>query len=109
MVRTRGVPLQDFDRRLESGLGWACAGQAMTPFEQIADNPWGPVDEVRQIPDLETRFEIPAVDGYPALHAVLTDCGSPNGHLKAPKTAHSESGALPVSTLDHPCCQARTT
>mgnify|MGYP001485890174 CR=1 FL=1 len=56
MTRTRGVPLQDFDRRLESGLGWACAGQAMTPFEQIADNPWGPVDEVRQIPDLDDQL-----------------------------------------------------
>jgi glutamine synthetase len=73
MTRTRGVPLQDFDRRLESGLGWACAGQAMTPFEHLADNPWGPMDEVRQIPDPETRFEIPAADGYPALHAVLCD------------------------------------
>ncbi|MEC9454671.1 MAG: glutamine synthetase, partial [Pseudomonadota bacterium] len=73
MTRTRGVPLQDFDRRLESGLGWACAGQAMTPFEHLADNPWGPVEEVRQIPDPETRFKIPAADGYPALHAVLCD------------------------------------
>ncbi len=73
MTRTRGVPLRDFERRLESGLGWACAGQAMTPFEHLADNPWGPVDEVRQIPDADTRFEIPAAGDYPALHAVICD------------------------------------
>ena len=73
MTRTRGVPLRDYDKRLESGLGWANAGQAMTPFEHLADNPWGPVDEVRQIPDPETRFEIPSADGHPALHAVICD------------------------------------
>lgn len=73
MTRTRGVPLRDFESRLESGLGWACAGQAMTPFEHLADNPWGPVDEVRQIPDPETRFEIPPADGHPAIHAVICD------------------------------------
>ncbi len=71
MTRTRGVPLRDFDSRLESGLGWACAGQAMTPFEHLADNPWGPVDEVRQIPDAETRFTIPASGEHPEIHAVL--------------------------------------
>jgi len=32
ITRTRGVLLSDFERRLEAGLGWACAGQAMTPF-----------------------------------------------------------------------------
>lgn len=73
MARTRGVPIADFDRRLESGLGWANAGQAMTPFEHLADNPWGPVDEVRQIPDPETRFTIPGNDMNPVLHAVICD------------------------------------
>jgi glutamine synthetase len=73
MTRTRGVPLRDFDSRLESGLGWACAGQAMTPFEHLADNPWGPMEEVRQIPDPATRFTIPASGEHPALHAVICD------------------------------------
>ena len=58
MTRTRAVPLRDFEKRLESGLGWACAGQAMTPFEHLAGNPWGPVDEVRQIPDPETMHHM---------------------------------------------------
>ena len=79
MARTRGVPIADFDRRLESGLGWANAGQAMTPFEHLADNPWGPVEEVRQIPDPETRFEIPGDGEHPALHAVICDSRSAPG------------------------------
>ena len=73
MARARGVPIGDYDSRLESGLGWANAGQAMTPFEHLADNPWGPVDEVRQIPDPETRFEIPADGENPAIQAVICD------------------------------------
>lgn len=73
ITRTRGVPLGDYERRLEAGLGWACAGQAMTPFEHLADNPWGPVDEVRQIPDPSTRFTIPAAGEHPAIHAVICD------------------------------------
>jgi glutamine synthetase len=73
MTRTRGIPLRDFDSKLETGLGWANAGQAMTPFEHLAYNPWGPVDEVRQIPDPETRFTIPASGEHPAIHAVLCD------------------------------------
>ena len=73
ITRTRGVPLGDYERRLEAGLGWACAGQAMTPFEHLADNPWGPVDEVRQIPDPTTRFTIPAAGEHPAIHAVICD------------------------------------
>jgi glutamine synthetase len=73
MSRARGVPLADYERRLESGLGWANAGQAMTPFEHLADNPWGPMEEVRQIPDPETRFELPAEGEHPALRAVICD------------------------------------
>jgi glutamine synthetase len=73
VTRTRGIPLRAYERRLEAGLGWANAGQAMTPFEHLADNPWGPVHEVRQIPDPETRFTIPASAGDPALHAVICD------------------------------------
>ena len=73
ITRTRGVPLRDYTRRQEAGLGWACAGQAMTPFEHLAANPWGPMHEVRQIPDPEARFTIPAAGEHPAIHAVICD------------------------------------
>ena len=71
--RTRGVPVGEYDRRRAHGLGWALAGQALTPFEDIAPNPWGPMDEVRQTPDDATRCRIVLKPDWPALHMVLCD------------------------------------
>src|SRR5688572_27265456 len=60
LTRCRGVPAGDISKRMEYGLGWAVAGQALTPFEDIAPNPWGPMLEVRQtpVPNTETRVDI---------------------------------------------------
>lgn len=73
VTRTRGVPTRDLPRRWATGLGWARAGQALTAFDGIVDNPWGPMDEVRQIPDPAARFTIPASHGMPDFHAVICD------------------------------------
>ena len=73
ITRTRGVPSRDLPKRMRAGLGWARAGQALTPFGGIVDNPWGPMDEVRQIPDPEAGFTIPASHGEPPFHAVICD------------------------------------
>ncbi len=43
LLRCRGVPLSELPKRMEYGLGWAVAGQALTPFDDIAPNPWGPM------------------------------------------------------------------
>jgi len=51
LTRCRAVPRHQLDARLQYGLGWAVAGQALTPFAEIAPNPWGPMTEVRQVPD----------------------------------------------------------
>ena len=79
LSRTRGVPVGEYERRKAHGLGWALAGQAMTPFEDIAENPWGPMDEVRQIPDDETRRRVILRPEYPPLHLVLCDSLNPDG------------------------------
>ena len=50
LTRCRGVPAAAFKSRHAHGLGWAVAGQSLTPFEDIAANPWGPMAEVRQTP-----------------------------------------------------------
>lgn len=73
VTRTRGVPSRDLPHRYANGLGWARAGQALTAFDSIVDNPWGPMDEVRQIPDPDATFTIPASHGMPDFHAVLCD------------------------------------
>jgi glutamine synthetase len=63
VARTRGVPSADLDGKAEAGFGWAMAGQALTAFTGIVDNPWGPMDEARQIPDLSTRFSYEGPEG----------------------------------------------
>lgn len=73
ITRTRGVPTRDLARQAEAGLGWAMAGQALTPFTDIVDNPWGPMDEARQIPDMATRFTIPGDHDTPEINAVICD------------------------------------
>ena len=77
LSRTRGVPVGQYERRRRHGLGWALAGQSLTPFEDIAPNPWGPMDEVRQVPDDQTRRRIVLKQEWPALHFVL--CNSLHG------------------------------
>ena len=79
LSRTRGVPVGEYERRKAHGLGWALAGQAMTPFEDIAENPWGPMDEVRQIPDNATRRRLLLRPEHPPLHLVLCNSLNPDG------------------------------
>ena len=74
--RTRGLPTFEYERRKDHGLGWAMAGQALTPFDDIAPNPWGPMDEVRQTPDDKTRRRVALRDDMPPLHMVM--CNSLN-------------------------------
>ncbi|WP_066685128.1 glutamine synthetase family protein [Sphingomonas sp. CCH18-H6] len=50
LVRCRAVPSSQLDDVREDGVGWTAAGQAILPFGGIAENPWGPMDEVRQLP-----------------------------------------------------------
>jgi len=73
VTRTRGVPTRDLPKRLGHGLGWARAGQALTAFTDIVDNPWGPMDEVRQVPDPSATFTIPGSGEEPDFHAVICD------------------------------------
>ena len=73
LTRCRGVPPSEISKRMAHGLGWAVAGQALTPFEDIADNPWGPMLEVRQVPVPETETRIDLWDGIPPFHIFLCD------------------------------------
>jgi len=79
MTRCRGVPATDIAKRMEYGLGWAVAGQALTPFDDIAPNPWGPMLEVRQTPVKETETRIDIWPDAPALHFFLCDSKLPDG------------------------------
>lgn len=73
LTRGRGVPLEALDERSRKGINWAKAGQALTPFDDIADNPWGPVGEAHMTPDLDTQVLVPDPDGGAPLSFVLCD------------------------------------
>jgi glutamine synthetase len=79
MLRCRGVPLSEIESRMAHGLGWAVAGQALTPFADIAPNPWGPMLEVRQVPVPETETRLEIWPGVPPLHFFLCNSLLPDG------------------------------
>jgi glutamine synthetase len=79
LLRCRGLPASDLPKRMEYGLGWAVAGHALTPFGDIAPNPWGPMVEVRQTPVKETETRIDIWDDAPAYHFLLCDAKMADG------------------------------
>jgi glutamine synthetase len=72
ILRTRPIPLDQLDAKRRFGVGFASAGTAITPFDGIADNPFGPMDEVRMVPVEGASITVPASDAVPALHLHLT-------------------------------------
>ena len=73
ITRGRGIPLSAFAERKKLGINWAMAGHALTPFEDIADNPWGALMEAQMLPDPSTRVRVEVAKGYPPLSFVLCD------------------------------------
>ncbi|CAB4338421.1 unannotated protein [freshwater metagenome] len=78
-MRCRGVPLDQIEDRMAFGLGWAVAGQAQTPFADLAPNPWGPMLEVRQVPVPNTKTRIDIWDDAPPMHFYLCDSKTNDG------------------------------
>lgn len=79
ILRTRPVPLDQLAARRRHGLGFATAGAAMTPFDGIVPNPWGPIDEMRLVPVEGAAAVVPQWDHHPAMHLHLTRALSSNG------------------------------
>jgi glutamine synthetase len=111
LLRCRGVPAHDLGKRMEYGLGWAVASQALTPFGDIAPNPWGPMIEVRQTPVKETETRIDVWPDAPAFHFVLCDSKMPDGSswdccprgfmLKALDDFEHETGLKFMASFEH--------
>jgi glutamine synthetase len=111
MTRCRGVPATDIAKRMDHGLGWAVAGQALTPFDDIAPNPWGPKDEVRQTPVKKTETRIDIWPDAPALHFFLCDSKNYDGTtwdcctrgfmLKALEDFKSATGLEFIASFEH--------
>jgi glutamine synthetase len=111
LTRCRGVPADEIAKRIEYGLGWAVAGQALTPFDDIAPNPWGPMLEVRQTPVKETETRIDVWDDAPPFHFFLCDSKMPDGSnwecctrgfmLKALADFERETGFRFIASFEH--------
>ncbi len=73
ITRGRGIPVAAYAERKKLGINWAMAGHALTPFEDIAENPWGALMEAQMLPDPSTRVRVEIAKGYPPLSFVLCD------------------------------------
>jgi glutamine synthetase len=78
--RGRAVPLDDLPQRLRAGVGWVPADQALTPFDVIADpNPWGPLGDLRLLPDPSTEVRVDLWPDVPPLHFLVCDAVETDG------------------------------
>ncbi len=78
--RGRSVPVSELDKRLATGVGWVPADQALTPFGPIAEpNPWGPLGDLRLLPDRDTRVRVDLWEDVSPLHLFLCDAVNTDG------------------------------
>jgi hypothetical protein len=66
--RGRAVPAAELERRLQAGVGWVPADQAITVFGPLADpNPWGALGDLRLRPDPATATRVAGHTSAPLL------------------------------------------
>ena len=81
VTRGRGVPMKAYGGRKKTGINWAMAGHALTPFEDIADNPWGPMEEAHMTPAPESEVRVELGDEQSPLHLVMCDGLTTDGEV----------------------------
>jgi glutamine synthetase len=80
IVRGRSLFEAELGERLETGVGWVPANQALTPLGPLADpNPFGSVGDLRLLPDAATRARVPGADGEAPLELLLCDIVETDG------------------------------
>jgi glutamine synthetase len=78
--RGRSVPASELESRLEAGVGWVPADQALTPFGPIAEpNPWGSAGDLRLLPDRATEARVDLWEDVSPLHFFLCDAANTDG------------------------------
>jgi glutamine synthetase len=78
--RGRSVPVSELESRLEAGVGWVPADQALTPFGPIAEpNPWGSSGDLRLLPDRATEARVDLWEEVSPLHFLLCDAANTDG------------------------------
>ncbi len=92
--RGRSVLASELESRLESGVGWVPADQALTPFGPIAEpNPWGSTGDLRLLPDRTTGARVDLWDDVSPLHFFLCDAANTDGSAwdSCPRTLLKEA------------------
>ncbi len=80
LSRGRSVPVSELESRLETGVGWVPADQALTPFGPIAEpNPWGSAGDLRLLPDKTTEVRVDLWEEVSPLHFLLCDATNTDG------------------------------
>ena len=80
LSRGRSVPASELESRLEAGVGWVPADQALTPFGPIAEpNPWGSAGDLRLLPDRATEARVDLWEDVSPLHFFLCDAANTDG------------------------------
>lgn len=78
--RGRAFPMADLPERMSGGVGWVPANLALTPFGEIGPNPFGPLGDLRLVPDPgSSGYQMTGREGEPDLQAFLCDIVETDG------------------------------
>ncbi len=110
-MRGKAFPRSQSQRRKERGVGWVPTNAMITCFDTIAPGPFGSLDDLVLVPDMETAATVSLGDATPEEHFVLGDILTPEGDvwsgctrgiLKAALTRfHRLTGLRLKSTFEH--------
>ena len=68
---TRGRAITDYDPDGAQSVGWVPADLGLDPFGALVDNPWGPVGDLRLVPDPATLVHVQGTPEASAMNFVL--------------------------------------
>jgi glutamine synthetase len=81
VTRGRAVPIADLPGRLRTGVGWVPANLALSAFGPLVPNPWGPLGDLRLLPDPQTEARVDLWDDAAPLHFVQCDLVETDGRI----------------------------
>jgi glutamine synthetase len=81
VARARAVPLADLPSKLRSGVGWVPANLALSAFGPLVPNPWGPLGDLRLLPDAQTEARVDLWDDAAPLHFLQCDLVETEGRI----------------------------
>ena len=73
ITRGRALPRVDTPGHMRTGVSWVPANLGISAFGPIAPNPWGPMGDLRLIPDPDTEVRVDLWEDASPLHFYLCD------------------------------------